>query len=106
MKYFILAISIFLVGGVVGAQRGDWVSMKAEQALRELFDADGNISVVTYTATVASPTTNPLSGAVKEYWDDNTDWSGGGGNDCAKVAHAADGTKVVMTIIVLNGVCP
>ena len=49
---------------------------------------------------------NPPSGAVAFFLDDNADWSGGGGNDCALVAQDSTGTTTVIATLVLNGVCP
>lgn len=49
---------------------------------------------------------NPPAGAVAIFLDDNADWSGGGGNDCALVAQTSAGATVVIATVVLNGVCP
>jgi len=209
---FVVALAIFAIGETLVAQRGDWPSTKAVQALKGLIDAAGDITtftlgaspsmiyldadslafrdtssdhvitfadvpdltgsdsteaLVTIAATLgimdagdtqyavfaditsadhtggslfgsymlndvedadafegayyasaewdghyvmqsldASPSDNPPAGAGMLYLDDNTDWSGGGGNDCSLVLHDAGGNTVVVATVVLNGACP
>lgn len=55
----------------------------------------------------SSPSDDPPSGAVAFFVDDNADYSGGGGNDCALVARDAAGVNTLVVIIgTVNTACP
>jgi len=64
---------------------------------------DGHITILANAAVYAD---NPPAGAIALFIDDNADWSGGGGNDCAIVAKDSTGATDVITVLVLNGACP
>lgn len=51
-------------------------------------------------------TSNPLTGSIFIYLDDDADYSGGGGNDCALIARDNGGNNTVIATITLNGACP
>jgi hypothetical protein len=61
---------------------------------------------ITMEAAAASPADNPPAGTIGLYIDDQTDWSGAGGNDCALIARDSGGATDVIATLVLNGACP
>jgi hypothetical protein len=48
----------------------------------------------------------PPTGAIGIFLDDNADYSGGGGNDCALLGIDSAGNVTVIATFVLNGACP
>jgi len=64
---------------------------------------DGHITMQSFDA---APADNPPAGAIALFIDDNADYSGGGGNDCALVARDAGGAVDTIATLVLNGACP
>lgn len=68
-------------------------------------DSDWDFHMV-FEATDMSTVANPPASHIGFYVDDNTDWSGGGGNDCALVARDSGGATDVIATLVLNGACP
>ncbi len=61
---------------------------------------------LTMMATAASTADCPPTGAIGYFTDDNSDWSGGGGNDCALVAVDSSCATDVIAVLVVDGVCP
>ncbi len=71
-----------------------------------LFINGGFDSHIVMEAAAASPADLPPSGSIGYFTDDQSDWSGGGGNDCALVAVDSSGATDLIATIVLNGPCP
>ena len=63
-------------------------------------------SAITIEHMAAAPVDNPPSGWVSFFVDDNVDYSGGGGNDCALVARNSQGDVVLIATLELNAACP
>lgn len=90
--------------------RGDYASSLAVQAVEQCFDPSGAFICggpqLVLRAGSTAPTYTPAAGSVSFHVDDNVDYSGGGGNDCAFISRDHTGNVTTIAVLVLNGACP
>ena len=104
----VLLIDIDIPNGSAGLINGiniDGVTDDTDTIDSAIFIEGGWDYALTITDRGGVATNNPLTGTAGIFMDDDADYSGGGGNDCAIVAREAGGTNVVIAILVLNGAC-
>ncbi len=82
-------------------------SLADDQAYESAFYADTDWDAqLTLAVLDVIPANDPPAGHVAIYLDDNSDYSGGGGNDCVLMVSDTNGANTILATINLNGACP
>lgn len=100
-------------GGIFSALRIQPITEDGDAFETPVFLPAGYDTHIVMQSLTSAPADDPPAGAISVFADDNADYSGGGGNDCAVVActnagaaQCSAGTPVALAILILNGACP
>lgn len=92
--------------GLINALNIDAVTDDVDTIDSAIFVEGGWDSALTLTNRGAVATTNALTGTVLMFLDDQKDYAGDGGNDCAVVFRDGAGGETAFLVVVNGGVCP